>query len=53
MQLGIRNKRKSADLGRKGMLDATRDILHAFYKPHNKQLSILLNDSKYNYGPRG
>ncbi|XP_053403110.1 carbohydrate sulfotransferase 15-like [Mercenaria mercenaria] len=53
MDLDIRNTRRPINIKRGGMLEATRHILHEFYRPHNEQLSILLNDSKYNYGPRG
>ena len=34
------------------MLEETRCILYTFYKPFNQALAQLLNDSRFDYGPR-
>ena len=34
------------------MLEETRYILYTFYKPFNQALAQLLNDSRFDYGPR-
>ncbi|XP_053404995.1 carbohydrate sulfotransferase 15-like [Mercenaria mercenaria] len=48
----IINGRKPGNLDKGQMFESTRRLLYEFYKPHNEQLSVLLNDAKYNYGPR-
>ena len=33
------------------MFEETRTILYQFYKPFNRALAQLLNDSRFDYGP--
>ena len=48
-KLGIRNARKPSGKKQGEMLETTRKLLNAFYKPYNQALATLLNDAKYRY----
>ena len=45
------NANKHGTYKNQTMFEETRTILYQFYKPFNRALAQLLNDSRFDYGP--